>query len=270
MRQSLLDLTQNVLSGLSSDEVNSIGDTVESMQVATIIKNKFYDIVARDALPEHEQIYQLEASTDVTSPVLMFMPNTASKISWIKYLNEDPAAQPQYQYVTALPIQQFIDHVSQFNPDDTDVESFTFTDAQNGLSNAFTFYYKNNQTPQFCTVINNYYVIFDCFDASLDSTLQKSKTMVYGLVSPIFLMEDDFIPNLQDNQFPLLLNEAKALAYFELKQTPHIKAEQEIKRQWSSIQKNKAVSDKPSNFDALPNFGRQGGLFSGTPNIKMH
>jgi len=70
-------------------------------------------------------------------------------------------------------------------------------------------------------------------------------------------MGDTFIPELDDQQFPLLLNEAKSLAFFELKQTPHTKAEQEARRQWTSLQRDKSVDDKPSSFDALPNFGRR-------------
>ena len=55
--QTVLQLTQNILSAMSSDEVNSISDTVESMQVATILQNKYYDIVSRDALPAHDQLF---------------------------------------------------------------------------------------------------------------------------------------------------------------------------------------------------------------------
>ena len=100
--------------------------------------------------------------------------------------------------------------------------------------------------------------IFDGFDSTQDSTLQSSKTMCHGWVLPTFEMADDFIPQLDDKQFPLLLSEAKSLAFFELKQQPHQKAEQEIKRQISSLQKYKSESSKPTDFDQLPNYGRRG------------
>jgi hypothetical protein len=83
---------------------------------------------------------------------------------------------------------------------------------------------------------------------------------------PSFEMSDSFIPPLDDQEFPLLMNEAAALAFFELKQMPHQKAEQEIKRGWSYIQKKKATVNKPSYFEQLPNFGRiprTGGYTSG-------
>lgn len=280
--QTLLQLTQNVLSGLSSDEVNSISDTTESMQVATIIQNKYYDIISRADLPKHTQLIQLTASGDDTLPVLMYVPDNVAEIKWVKYfdtnvqdgsspdtfehdLNTDivtssmsnPGAAPGYLYVTLLPQEQFLDMTNRFNPQDSNVSSFTFTDVSNGFNGNFTFYYKNNRQPQYCTVLSNYYIFFDSFDNTQDTTLQTSKTMVSADVIPAFTMTDNFIPDLDPEQFPLLLNEAKALAYFELKQMAHPKAEQEIKRQWSSIQKDKSLDNKPGYFDQLPNFGRR-------------
>src|SRR6266446_7745157 len=90
-QQTLLQMTQDILSALDSDEVNSIGDTVESQQVATIIKNKYYDMVSRGALPEQEILFQLNPSGDSTKPILMFMPDRVSKIEWIKYFDSNPA-----------------------------------------------------------------------------------------------------------------------------------------------------------------------------------
>lgn len=288
--QTLLDMTQEILSSMSSDEVNSIGDTTESMQVATIIKRKYFDIIGRSSLPEHNQLIQLTSSTDPSAPVLMYVPAEVNSIKWIKYfdtnifdgaspntfehdVNTDihptggssATRTPGYQYVTILPIEQFIDMVNHFNPDDTNVDTFTFTDAANLFPGNFSFYYKNNVQPLYCTVIGNKYVIFDAFDNTQDDTLQTSKTMCFGQVAPAFQMVDSFIPRLDDKEFPLLLNEAKALAFYELKQVPHQKAEQEIKRQWSSVSKNKSVDNKPSYFNQLPDYGRGANTFRRGP-----
>lgn len=359
MKQTLLQMTQDVLSSISGDEVNSIADTVEAMQVATIIKNVYFNVIARAGLPEHDQLFQLTASGDPASPTLMYRPDNVNKMEWIKYydtnindgvsqqstqfgsyshdLNLDlvpsgwttastssvtvtlgqvtftvtaglaalpnnqaratsgtasmfgtvvsyigtqltlnvtnitgsgtlnawsitqvdgNTAAPGYRYVTILPIQQFLDMVNHFNGTDQDVQSFTFQDDTN---NKFQFYYKTDRTPEYCTVIKDYYVIFDSFDNTQDSTLQGSKTMCFGQLEPGFSMQDNFIPDMDDQQFPLLINESKSLAYFELKQATHSKAEQESRRQWVSLQKDKSLTNKPTYFHQLPNFGRHRG-----------
>jgi len=361
MQMTLLDLTQNVLSALSSDEVNSIGDNVESQQVALIIRNKYYDIINRVSLPEHNQLIQLESSLSSIAPVEMFVPDSVSEIKWIKYFNtnifdnvntttathgvnvdikptvlwsttsltsntiglgsltfvvasatlpikvgqtatatsgsnsvtgnvtsysgttliinvtstqgsgtfsswiinaisSNNVAVPGYQYVTIIPISQFIERVNSFNPSELNVGSFTFTNSQNSFPGNYTFYYKTDRQPSYCCILSNFNVIFDSFDSTQDSTLQTTKTMCWGRVIPKWQMVDSFIPDLDDEQFTLLLNEAKALAYFELKQSIHPKAEQEIKRGWSTVQKNKATINRPTYFNELPDFGRRGGM----------
>lgn len=254
MRMTLLDITQNILSRMSSDEVNSISDSTESLQVANIIKNKYFDIVNRIPLPEQEQLIQLDPSLDSTQPVLMFVPAGVASLKWLKYFNSSLIdLVPQgYQYVTILPVQQFIDMVNGFNTSETNVDTFTFTDA----GNDYTFYYKDDRQPSFCTIISNGLIVFDSFNQAVDSTLQASKTMAWGSMNPTFELEDTFIPNLADEQFQLLVNEATALAFYELKQQPHQLAMQESKRGWTAVQKDKAVINRPTYFDELPNFGR--------------
>jgi len=283
MRPTLLELTQMILSSLESDNVNSISDNDESMQVANILKQTFFNIVSRSDLPEHRQLIQLQPSLDETMPVLMFIPQGVTKIDWVKYFNSDvfdiasggssqhgtnvdlvpnnsvvSPAPPGYQYVTMIPVAQFLDITNSFNPEESNVQSFTFSDQINGYPGTYTFYYKNDRQPMYCTCVTDNYIVFDSFDSAVDSTLQASKTMAYGSIVPIWVMEDDYIPPIDESQIPLLLNEAKSLAFYELKQTLHQKAEQEAKRGWSAIQKDKSKFDKPSYFDQLPNFGRWG------------
>jgi len=274
MKLTNLQMTQSILSSLGADEVNSVSDSPESLQVLEIIRQSYFNIIDKLDLPETWQLVQLQPSLDIDAPVLMYVPSGVAKIDWIKYFNtnvfsdstggghdinvdiiSDPdvgtMTTPGYEYVTILPIRQFIDMTNGFNPSETDVFSFT-------LNNKYTFYYKSGKQPQYCTILSNNYVIFDSFDSSQDSTLQASKSMAFGQIKPTWSNTDEFIPDLNDEQFPLLLNEAKSLAFFELKQTPHPLAEREIKRGRSAVQRDKAVHESPSYFDALPNFGRRG------------
>lgn len=276
MRYTLLQLTQNILSSLNSDEVNSIGDTTESTQVAELIRTTYYNMVAREDFPEHTRLFHLEPSTSSAEPVLMFKPDGVSKVIWMKYFDSNVLsttaggsnihdtnvdlvgtsnveASPLFKYVTMLPTQQFLDMVNQYNRNDSNVGTYNFTEGANN----FVFNYKTNKQPQYCTCIQNFYFIFDSFDSVVDSTLQANKSLCLGQAIPPFSMTDNFIPELAEQQFPLLLSESKSLAFLEMKSTPHPKAEQDAKRQWSSLMKTQSLVDKPSYFDQLPNFGRR-------------
>lgn len=377
MRMTLLEMTQNILSALNSDQVNSIGDSPESLQVAEAIKTTYFNMLGRYDMPEHNQLFNLEAANDPSQPVMMFVPDGVTRIEWLDYFDTNPAdgtnlqvdqfgaysthdvnvdlesnangwstssttsntmmlgqvqftvqtglvinigdgvfampnvspnnymqgtvssynsstgvmyinvtnlvgsgtysawtlnqvgpnslSYPGYKRVEVLPIDEFLHLTNRFNPTESDVESFTLKVNQNTTQypSTFTFYYKNDIQPRHCCIISNYYVIFDSYDNTQDSTLQASKTRAFGWVYPNFQMSDTFIPNLDAQQFPLLLNDAKSLAFSEIKNQPHQKAEEEVGRQVVSLQKWKAIANKPTYFEELANFGRSGPDWSG-------
>lgn len=285
-KYTLLQMTQDIMSSMSSDEVNSISDTTESLQVATIIKHKYFDIIDRIDLPDHDQLIQLIPSIDPTQPTLMTIPKGIASLRWIKYFDKNPldgntqddfshdlnvdvtntltnpgASPPGYLYVSILPNDSFFNYTGAFSTGDTDVFSYTFEDDSNNYPGGFSINYKNDSQPCYCTILSNLYVLFDSYDSSIDTTLQGSKTMALGQVIPAFEMVDTFIPDLAEEEFQLLFNEAKALAFFELKQQPHQLAIQEAHRGWANIQKKKAVINRPTYFDELPGFGRKRGYY---------
>lgn len=296
MKFTLLGLTQNILSALNADQVNSIGDTPESLQVAECIRTSYMNMQGRYDLPEHNQFFQLDPSDDPTKPVLMFRPQGVNRIEELWYYDSNPndgsqgiedqfgafshdlntdllnnssgasTVPPGYKEVCLLPVKDFVNMVNSFNQNETDVGTYTLTinENSNQLPMSFTLKFKNNKQPQYYTVLSDLYVLFDSFDNTQDATLQASKTLTYGWVIPMFVMEDNFTPNLDEAQFPMLLQEAKSLAFLEIKQTQHPKAEKEVMRQLSSLQKFKFTAHRPQPIDELPSFGRTGNHYYGT------
>lgn len=299
MRMSLLEMTQSILSSLNSDQVNSIGDTPESLQVANCIKDTYFNMLGRYDMPEHNQFFNLDPSDNPQFPTLMYRPDGVTRLEWIKYLDtnvldgsefqqdqfgsysnqhatnvdlvdngsnvgQGPIG-PGYKHIEILPIEEFVRMNTQLNTVESDVQTYILEINENttGSPSVFTFNYYNDKQPQYCCIIANYYIIFDSYDNTQDTTLQSAKTMCYGWVYPTFKMEDTFMPNLDAQQFPLLMNDAKALAFYEIKNQPHQKAEEEVSRQVVSLQKWKAIANKPSYFGELPNFGRSGPDFTG-------
>lgn len=359
-------MVQSILSSLGSDEVNSISDTTESLQVADIIKQTYMNMLGRYDLPQHNQLFQLNASDSASSPVLMTFPQGVTRVEWIKYLDTNPQDNtqvdqygayskhdtntdlvanangwstssltsntiqtgtltftvgsglninvndtafvvpvgttavimsgnvlsyssttlvinvsnaigagtyanwqisqsgaftgPVYKEVQILPVEDFIVMVNTIGPDITgDVGQFKFSTTENatGMPMSFDFYYMNDKQPQYCCIIGNQYIIFDSYDNTQDSTLQSSKTMCWGWVYPPLVMQDNAYPPIEDQTFPLFFNDAKALAFYELKKTPHPRAEEEVGRQVVSLQKWKAIANKPGYFNEIPNFGRR-------------
>jgi hypothetical protein len=247
MKYTLLEMTQNILASMDGDEVDSINDTAESRQVSQLIRTAYFNIVSRANLPEHKTLFQLTSSGNTSYPVKMTAPSNVTRIDWIKY-NTSTDSVDDFNYVTILPIQQFVDMMDSLNESETNVDTMTI--------NNNVYYFRNDKKPEFCMVLDDNIIIFDSYDSSVETTLQTSKTMCYGQTMPTFSLTDNAIPNLDDAQFALLLNEAKALCFVELKQTPNQKAEQEARRQWRTVQRTKTL-EKTKPFDEFAYYGRK-------------
>lgn len=215
MKLTLLEMVQNILSAMDSDEVNSIHDTIESQQVAAIVKETYYDLFSNITLPERTGIIKLEGLGDLDRPNYMRLPQNVLSVDWIKYRNSNTN---QYQDVFYLAPMEFLERV--LGQTATTENTVLVTDAS-----GVTFYIKNNHTPTYYTILEDEYLVMDSYDSFYDSTLQASKTFAWGETEEQWQDEDDFILNLDNDLFPLLLSEAKSVAFITLKQQANQKEE---------------------------------------------
>lgn len=253
MKYTLLDMAQTIMAGMDADEINSISDTTESLQVARIIRSAYFDIIARANLPEQHTLFSLEASTNSSKPTLMTLPTTIRNMKWLRYDCQTSAdSDIQMVELFPLPMHDFLDSMYNLRESDDNVRTFSHTI---GTSSA-VFLYTNDTAPKFYTTYDDGTVIFDSYDSTLEATLQKSKTLAYGLKVVPWEETDTFIPDLDEAQFALLLNEAKSLAFAELKQTQHTTADRNSRRGWTQLQQQKTKIPSLTDFDKLPNFSR--------------
>ncbi len=255
MKYTLLQLVQTVASSCDADEINSISDTTEADQITTIVKTAYMDIISRANLPEHFSLVNLDPSGDADKPTLMYVPSTVDEVIWIKYdgrTTDNPVL--TMQNVTFMELKDFLEMLYQYDLTDTDTYG-SFSHTVGGET--FTVPYRKDHAPCWYSTFDDSTLVFDSYDNTVDSTLQSSKTVAYARLNIPWSSTDDFVPDLNDAQFALLLNEAKALAWAELKQSQHTKAEVNAKRGWTRLQRTQHQTEKLSNFDRLPNYGRR-------------
>lgn len=258
MRMTLLKMVQDILSTMDSDEVNSISDTTESLQVASAIEHAYIDIISRSNLPNHFDMFELNASLDFDKPTIMFLPEDCIGLNWVKYdKRQANDTEPNYQKVSYLPQDVFFDYVLRYKDQNlSDTVRFQIP----GLNDAtIDIVGLNNKAPDYYTSFNDRTIIFDSYDNAIDGTLMKTKTLCYGEFGKVFRMEDDFIPDLEPRQFSLLFNEAKASCFADMKQTVNDRAESKVKKGWITLQNQKnSIPSRPSFYETTPNYGRKG------------
>lgn len=259
---------------VNTDLVASTGLIASSTSTVTITNSGTvnFTILSGLVIPSGELVTAVSGLNSITGTVSSYVGTTltitaTSSIGSGTYsawniFQGGPSLGPGYVDVDIIPFDVFMQRNVAMNAADGNVGTMqlAIVNDTSGATQLFNINYMNNFRPQYCCIVSNNYVIFDSYDSTQDSILQSSKSMAFGWVYPTFTLTDSFIPPLDAQQFPLLLNDAKALFFFENKQQPHTKAEEEVGRQLVSLQKWKAIAAREQGnslyFNELPNFGR--------------
>lgn len=247
MKMTLLEVVQDILNDMDSDEVNSIDDTMESQQVAQIVKSTYFALISNRNWPHLKRGISLDAPGSTATPTHMLLQDNVKELSFINYNKAKTGeTRKQYQPVKWREPDDFLRMTNRRNSDESFVDVII---DPSGIELLI----RNDKAPEYYTSFDDSHVVFDSYDISVDDTLQESKVQAQGYVNPIWLSEDDFIPDLPEEAFTLLLEEAKSRASLKLKQTQDIKAEQEASRQ------NRWLSRKAWRVHGgieYPNYGR--------------
>ena len=258
MKMTLLELVQSILSDMVSDDVTSIADTPESLQVASTIRDVYYQLVTNQTIPEHQALKQL-TSAGVTAKVFMQIPATVQRIESIKY-NKIKAGDTDnvFSDILYLSPAAFLKILMGRKSSDTNVVSATDPTSSIALDMI-----TNDAPPTYWTSFDDDYICFDSYDAAVDASgLVGTKTLCWATVTPTtWAMNDTFVPDIDDNFFPLLLAEAKSTCFMNLKQQANGKVDKQARNQKVALQNDKhrtAAAEKASTGSTGPNYGRRG------------
>ena len=219
---TLLEVVQSVLNATSGDEVNSISDTVESLQVAEFSKEVYYDMISGVIDADRQGVFQLESLSDTARPNYMKIPPHVKSIEVMYYdVHTDGV-------VTWKPI-------CYISP----VEFIKMSMGRSTLSNATsvedfegtTHFILNDKEPTYFTSFDDEYVIFDSWNSAEYSTLIEARTMVVGQEIPEFVMSDTFIPDLPADKFSWYLAEVKKTCFVNLEKVSNANEERKARNQ---------------------------------------
>ena len=244
---TLLEMTQDILSDMDSDEVNSINDSVESLQVAQIIKTTYYNIIDGRDYDFLYELFQLDASGTSSRPTHMKLPENIIDLKYIKYNCKTLTdTKDKYLKIKYLMPEDFMEVVDKR---DSSKSNVTVVTDPTGIS----INVMNDKAPEYFTSFDDENLVFDSYDSQVDTTLQNNKTQCHGKRSVAFTLLDSFTPDLPVQMFSYLLAEAKSTAFVTLKQMPNAKAEQ-----ISNSQKRRMSQDawRVKNGIHYPNYGR--------------
>jgi hypothetical protein len=248
MKMSILEMVQDILSDMSSDSVNSIGDTEEALQVTNILKSTYNEMMSRREWPHLKEVAPLESFSDSRYPTHLLLPENTRKVEWITY-NQRNRSNPNdsFSVIKYMEPNAFIQWTNSRNSSGEGVVTVqTVTDVP--------FKILSNTPPTYWTSFNDKYIIMDSYESLVEDTLQGSQAQTEIYLYPNWETSDSFVPNLPGHLFPALLAEAKSTCFYILKQTANEKAEQQSKRQQNKMSMSSWVTNGGLRY---PDYGRR-------------
>jgi len=247
-KMTVIDMVQDILNDMDSDEVSSINDTVEAQQVAQILKTTYYEILGQRVWPHTATLTTLTASGSTSLPTHMTIADDIIDVAWIKYNKKtDVADMDTFTEIVYLTPEEFMSLSDSRASTASDITNVT--DPSGVTLNIIT-----DTHPTYYTSFDDETLIFDSYYSTLDTTLQTSKTQVYGYTEPTFSLVDTFTPDLPTKAFPYYLAEAKSTAFNALKQAPNAKEEQRVRRQKRKL--SRTLNRSGGGGITFPDYGR--------------
>lgn len=224
MKMTLLEVVQSVLNSMDSDSVNDISDTVESMQVADVAKEVYYELMSYNDWDHLYKWMELESVSDLSRPNYLKIPDAVGRLDYLKYeVTKPDDTRRVISELCYRPVKDFISIVH--NRVSTDANIDTITNENN--VEMFIF---NDRHPAYWTSFDDVYIVTDAYNSIQDNTLQGSKSSAWCRVTPTWTANNSFVPDIPTEFFPAYLAEVKSTCHLYFKQQVSEKDEQKARR----------------------------------------
>ena len=181
MKTTLLQIVQSILSDMDSEDVNSLSDTIEAQQVASVVEDTYYNIVSARYIPEHNALLRITSLNDSSKPTHFRYPTNVKSLERLEY-NIGTAANSNYKEIFFLEPAEFLDRMN-----------------ENGLKvysvvNGVDLFVSTDRPPTYYTSFDDNNIIMDAYDSSVEATLGEYKVRAYGQSMPSFSQTDSLSP----------------------------------------------------------------------------
>jgi|TARA_R100000951_G_scaffold13735_2_gene10804 hypothetical protein len=241
MKTTLLQIVQSILNDMDSESVNSLSDTIEAQQIASVVEDTYYNIIAAREIPEHNKLMTLTAMGDSAKPTHFKYPTNTKHIERVEY-NVGTAADKDFKVIPFVDPVVFLDRMD---------EDGLLVETYEGNLDLFV---SSSEAPSYYTSFDDEHLIMNAYDSSVDGSLQASKIRAFGSSYPTFSQTDLFEPDLDNTLMPYLLAEAKSTCFSLFKGGPDPKVDQAARRLKSYVQNDQYKTTRPN---VKPSYGRK-------------
>ena len=225
MNKTLLEYVNDILNDMDSDPVNSINDTIESEQVAQIVRSTYEAMMSNRNWPHLKGALKVESSGDLSYPTHMVVRDEVKEMLFINYnCTGVGETRKKYTKMAWKESDEFLRLLNHRNNDNSNVDVIL---DYSGIELLL----RNDKHPEYYTSFDDKTLVFDSYDKEVDDTLQSSKIQAQAYIFPGWTHDDDAIPDIPYEAESLLLAEAKSSCMYRIKQMSDPKTDNEARRQ---------------------------------------
>lgn len=214
---------------MDGDEVGSISDTIEALQVAEIVRSTYLYLSSNKDWAYQKKIFELNPSGDGFLPCVMYVPSDIKRVDIINYDHHPVGTNKvDYKEVKFIEPEYFLQRMNKLDSEDADTVTMTV--------NGTTVLIDRTAPPKYYTSVDEGTLIFDSYDVTTQSTLTQNRTQCVGYAQNDFTMTDEFVPSMPDEAFIYLIEESRSACSLKLRQVKDLKAEQrsQSQKRWLS------------------------------------
>ena len=222
-KRTILKLVQDLGSAISSDEIDSLTETVEVVDIVKILERSFNEVISRrDWEFIKDRVLQLDAIAGGDTKINnLVIPTNVTRLQCVKYI-DDNGKFPEIKYKAPC---DFIDFVQSRDVSLTNVTAILNDD---GVAiNTVT-----DQPPQFYTSFDEINLTFDAYDSARGTGNQASDSVIVANVIPtVDFTDPTAVLPIPERMEVLIFTEAQATCNYELRQTADPRSERIARRQ---------------------------------------
>lgn len=249
-KRNILQLVQQLGEGIGSDEIDSLDETIEASEIATILAQTVTEVISRKRWEFiKDRVRQLDerlgGSTQLNTLVI---PSDVTRINCLRYRDTNNDTITSFIDLTYMQPCEFMEFVQSRNSADANITAIANADGV--LINVLT-----DNAPTRWTSFDEETITFDAYDATVGTgNLITDSVIIADIVPVIDYTDATATLKVPERMETLIFNEALSTCNYRLRQTADPRADRLARRQHISLRENEHITNKDTQES---NYGRR-------------
>lgn len=238
-KRNILQLVQQIGEAIGSDEIDSLDETIEASEIATILQQSVDEVISRKRWEFlKDRVRQLtQRGVGSTQLNTLLIPTDVTRVTCLKYRNTDNTV-TEFTQINYMQPCDFLALVQARNSTDANVTAIANDDGV--LINVIT-----DAPPTCWTSFDEEVITFDAYDAVTGTgNLVADSVIIADIVPVIDYSDPSATLSMPERMESLIYNEALSTCNYRLRQTRDPKADRVALRQHRAMREQEHVTTK--------------------------